>query len=347
MWQIYPSVEQQFHRFWFLFWQLIFGWTRCGRSTPVEQQFHRFWFLLWQLIFGRPGVADLPHPIEHDNFTDFDSYSYSSYLANQVWQIYPHPIELQFHRFWFLFWQLIFGRPGVADLASTPLEWQFHRFWFLFWQCIFGHTRCGRSTPVEQQFHRFWFLLWQLIFGRPGVADLPPPHRMAISQILIPILTAHIWQTRCGRSTPTPCRMHSISQILIPILTAHIWPTRCGRSTPVEQQFHQFWFLLWQLIFGRPGVADLPPPHKWQFHRFWFLLWQLIFGQTRCGRSTPTPCRMAISQILIPILTAHIWQTRCGRSSPCRTAISQILIPILTAHIWHQVSRSTQCRTAS
>ena len=248
---------------------------------------------MWQIYPCRTAISQILIPILT-----------AAYLTDQVWQIYPHPIEWQFHRFWFLFWQLIFGRPGVADLTSPhvelaisqiliptsdssyladqvwliyphPIEWQFHRFWFLFWQLHIWVTRCGRSTPVEQQFHRFWFLLWQLIFGLPGVADLPPPHRMAISQILIPILTAHIWQTRCGR------------------------------STPVEQQFHRFWFLFCQLIFGRLGVADLPPPH-----------------------------RMAISQILIPILIAHIWLTRCGRSTPCRTAISQILIPILTAHIW-------------
>ena len=175
--------------------------TRCGRSTPT--------------------------PV-NSNFTGFDSYSDSSYLADQVWQIYPHPIE-----------------------------WQFHRFWFLF---------------------------WQFIYGRPGVADLPSCHRMAISQILIPILKAHISPTRGGRSTP--CKT-AISQILIPTLRVHIWQTRCGRSTPVEMQFHRFWFLLWQLIFGWPGVADLPPSH-----------------------------RMAISQILIPILISHIRQTRCGWSNP-------------------------------
>ena len=38
--------------------------TRGGRSTPVEQQFHRFWFLFWHFIFDSPGVADLPPPIE-------------------------------------------------------------------------------------------------------------------------------------------------------------------------------------------------------------------------------------------------------------------------------------------
>ena len=260
MWQIYPhAIEWQFHRYWFLFWQLIFGRPGVADLPHVEQQFHRFWFLFWQLIFGRSGVADLlpPHsmaisqiliPIQtahiwqtrggrstptpvNSNFTGFDSYSDSSYLADQVWQIYPHPIELQFHRFWFLFWQLIYGRPGVADL--------------------------------------------------------PPPYRMAISQILIPILTAHIWQTMCGRSNPTPLNSNFTdvdSYSDSSYLADQVWQIY---PHPIEWQFHRFWFLFWQLIFCRSGVADLPPPY-----------------------------RMAISQILIPILTAHIWQTRCGRSTP-------------------------------
>ena len=158
---------------------------------------------------------------------------------------------------------------------------------------------------IEWQFHRFWFLFWQLIFCRPGVGDLTPSHRMAISQILIPILTAHIWQTRCSWSNLIPLNSnftdfdsYSDSSYLADQVR-QIYPHA------IEWQFHRYWFLFWQLIFGRSGEADLPSCH-----------------------------RMAISQILIPILTAHIWPTRSGWSTPCRTAISQILIPILTAHIW-------------
>ena len=201
MWQIYPHPIE-----WAISQVLIpildssylADQARCGRSTPVEQQFHRFWFLFWQLIFGqtrcgrstpcRTAISQILIPILTAHI-----------WPDQVWQIYP-----------------------------LPIEWQFHRFWFLFWQLHIWPTRCGRSTPVGQQFHRFLFLFCQLIFGRLGVADLPPPHRMAISQILIPILIANIWLTRCGR------------------------------STHLEQQFHRFWFLFWQHIFGQPGVADLP-----------------------------------------------------------------------------------------
>ena len=143
--------------------------TRCGRSTPC-----------------RTAISQILIPILTAHI-----------WPDQVWQIYPHAIEWQFHRFWFLFQHFIFGWPGVADLYLA-------RIWFLFW-LIFGQIRCADLPPphVEWQFHRFWFLFWQLIFGRSGVADLPPCHRMPISQILIPILTLHIWLTRCGRSTPT------------------------------------------------------------------------------------------------------------------------------------------------
>ena len=286
MWQIYPHhIEWQFHRFWFLFWQLIFCRPGVGDLTPSHRMAISQILIpiltahIWQTRCSWSNLIPL-----NSNFTDFDSYSDSSYLADQVRQIYPHAIEWQFHRYWFLFWQLIFGQPGVADLPH-----------------------------VEQQFHRFWFLFWQLIFGRSGVADLLPPHSMAISQILIPIQTAHIWQTRCGRSTPTPVNSNFTefdSYSDSSYLADQVWQIY---PHPIEWQFHRFWFLFWQLIYGRPGVADLPSCH-----------------------------RMAISQILIPILKAHISPTRGGRSTPCKTAISQILIPTLRVHIWQtRCGRST------
>ena len=71
-----------------------------------------------------------------------------------------HPLEWQFHRFWFLLKQLKLGRPGVADLPLQ--EQQFHRFWFLLWQLIFGRPGVADLTPLKWQFHRF--LLWQFIY---------------------------------------------------------------------------------------------------------------------------------------------------------------------------------------
>ena len=244
------TVDWWFHRFWFILWQVILGrpgvadlpphrmmisqiliqtltghtWqTRCGRSTCSRKwPFHRFWFRLWQLILGRPDVADVPP--ENGNFTYFDSYSDSSYLADQVWQISPLQKMAISHSY---SWQLILGRPDVADV---PLEnGHFTDFDSYSDSSYLADQVWQIYQPIEWWFHRFWFRLWQVILGRPGVADLYPLQKMAISQILIHTVTAHIWQTRCGRCTPR------------------------------KWQFHRFWFILWQLIFGRLAVADLPP----------------------------------------------------------------------------------------
>ena len=173
MWQIYPcrtAISQIFIPI-----QRAHIWPiRCGRSTPC-----------------RTAISRILIPILTAHI-----------WPDQVWQIYPHAIEWQFHRFWFLFWHFIFDWPGVADLPP-PHRMAISQILIPILTAHIWQTRVADLPHVEQQFHRFWFLFWQLIFGRPGVADLLPPNRMAISQILIPILTLHIWLTRCGRSTPT------------------------------------------------------------------------------------------------------------------------------------------------
>ena len=162
-------------------------------------------FLLWELIFGRPGISDLPP----SQTAIIDSYSESSYLADQVLVDHP-PFKWQFYRF--LLWQLTFhsysessyladqefqiyppSQTAIIDSYSEisyladqvladqpPFKWQFHRF--LLWQLIF---------------HSY---SWELIFGRPSVGR-SSPLQMAISQILA--LTAHIsfllWELIFGR----------------------------------------------------------------------------------------------------------------------------------------------------
>ena len=56
-----------------------------------------------------------PPPQSNGNFTDscsdssyFFSYSESSYLADQVWLIYPSNVDYRF-----LLWELVFGKTGV------------------------------------------------------------------------------------------------------------------------------------------------------------------------------------------------------------------------------------------
>ena len=137
-------------------------------------------------------------------------------------------LEWWFHIFCFLLWQFILGRPGLLDIF--PSRMAISQISIPTLTAHIRQTRCGRSIhPAAWWFHIIWFLLCQLILGTPGLADIPPS-RMVISQILIPTLRAHIRQTRCGRSIP-----------------------------PAAWWFHIIWFLVWQLILGRPVLADLLP----------------------------------------------------------------------------------------
>ena len=109
------------------------------------------------------------------------------------------------------------------------------------------------------------------------MADVPPPIRIAISQILIPNVRIHIWQIRW--------------QMYLP---------------PLEWQFHKFWFLLWHLIFDRPEVADLTLQNS-DFH--------LVLIDSYCENSyladqvtdVPPPIRVAVSQMLIPTVDSSYW----------------------------------------
>ena len=71
-WQIYPPLNgNQFlfcNPYRFLLWELIFGRSSVGRSTPPSNgnftdscSTVHISFYSWELIFGRPVWADLPH----------------------------------------------------------------------------------------------------------------------------------------------------------------------------------------------------------------------------------------------------------------------------------------------
>ena len=185
---------------------------------------------------------------------------------------------------------------------SLCLKWQFHRF--LLWELIFGRPGVRGSTPLKWQFHRF--LLWEFIFSRPGLGR--STHlclsQMTISQI--PSLRAHVWQARSWWIYPVPHRdftdsyskssyfadqvlgdlppQMAISQIIY--LRAHIWQTRSLQIflPATKQWFHRF--LLWELIFGRPGLGRSTSPLEFSFYRF--LLWELICGRPGFRRYTPS-----------------------------------------------------------
>ena len=167
----------------------------------------------------------------------------------------------------FLLWELIFGRPGLG--RSTPSNSIFTRF--LLWELIFGRSGLDISTPITPQwFHRF--LLWDCSYLADQVlADLPLSN---------------------GNFTDSSSENSYLAdQVLAYLPSPHQW-------------FHRF--LLWEFIFGRPGLGR-STPLECSFYRF--LLWEFIFGQPGLGRSTLLSLsQMTISQI--PTLRAHIWHTR-------------------------------------
>ena len=94
-----------------------------------------------------------------------DSYSERSYFADQVladptppWMAVSQIHALTTH-IRFLFWELIFGRPGVGRSNPLWVKWQFLRF--LLWELILGRPGIGRFTPFKWWFCRFLF--WWLI----------------------------------------------------------------------------------------------------------------------------------------------------------------------------------------
>ena len=160
--------------------------------------------------------------------------------------------------------ELIFGR-------SNPLE--ICHFTDSYSKSSYLADQVADLPLVDLPFHRFvllrahiWLTRWQIYPPNGDFADSCsdssydadqvltdlPPYQMSISQI--PALTAHLRQTSSWQIYPLSWT--AVSQI--PALTAHMRQTRS-----------------WQIY----------PPIKWQFHRF--LLWQLIWGRPGLGRSTP------------------------------------------------------------
>ena len=143
----------------------IYIWEiRWQMYPPLEWQFHKFWFLLWQLILVRPGVQMYP---PNDDFwlVLIDSYCENSYLADQVADLPP--------KWWFLIgtdrillWELISGRSSGRSTTPSMLISQIlipnvrTHIWQIRWQMYL--------PPLELQFHRFWFLMWEFISGRLG-----------------------------------------------------------------------------------------------------------------------------------------------------------------------------------
>ena len=267
---------------------------------------------IWQVRSGHI------YPNPHSDFTD--SYSERSYLADQVLRDLPSQMAisqnptLRVHIWQTRSWQIY------------PLKWQFHRF--LIWKLIFHRSELDISTPIPHSdftdsYSENSYLagqVWRYLPQSPTVISQIPtlrahiwetrswqiyPSQVAISQIPTP--RTHIWQTRSWQIYPPQV---AISQI--PNLRTHIWKVRSGHIYPNPPQwFHRF--LLWEFIFGRPGLGRSTSPLECSFYRF--LLWELIFGQPFLGRSTLLSLsQKTISQI--PTLRAHVWQARSWQIYP-------------------------------
>ena len=156
----------------------------------------------------------------------------------KYWQIYP--LKWQFHRF--LLWEFIFGRPGLGKSTPSLSRSQMTISQISNLSPHIWQTRSWKifHLPIKQWFHRF--LLWKLIFGRWGL-DI---------------------------STPIPHSDFTDSYFdssFLPDQVLAYFPS------PPKQWFHRF--LLWEFIFGRPGLGRSTSPLEYSFYRF--LLWEFIF----------------------------------------------------------------------
>ena len=238
----------------FLLWELIFGRPSVGRSTPLQMAISQvppltahISFLLWELIFGRPVVADLPLPPSNGHISGWAYQIPSLLIFDQVLaDLTPSHIScsdyfmptLRAH-----IWQTLV----LADLP--PIKWQFHRF--LLWQFIF-HSHS-----------------WVLIFGRPGWADLPLPlHQTATidsyseSSYLADQVLADLPPSNGNFTGSCSDSSYFISFSESWYLADQLWTDLSPHQMVISQiaaLTPHISFLLWGLIFGRPGVGRSTP----------------------------------------------------------------------------------------
>ena len=253
----------------FLLWEFIFGRPGLGRSnSSLECSFYRF--LLWEFIFGRPGLGrSTPSlSVSNDNFTD--SYSESSSLAGQI------------------FLDLPLSPTGISQIPTLRAHiWQ-TRSWQILQPSPYSDftnsysdslyladqvLRSWQIYPLKWQFHRS--LIWGLIFGRPGLGRssiLPPNNDFTDSYSESSYLAGQVWTY-----LPHP-----------------------------PQWFHRF--LLWELIFGRPGHrrSILSNGNVKDCYSEDSYLGDQVLGDLSS--------QMAMSQI--PTLRTHILQVRSGHIYP-------------------------------
>ena len=247
-----------------LLWQLICDRPSVGRSTPLEWQFHTFVLYCESSYLADQVLADLPP--NRMAISQIPTLETSPTMTTHMWQtkcrqIYPH-------------------RMVILQIPTLRAH--------LLWQFICGRPSVGRLHPQRKAISHIRALLWELIFGRPGLGR-STPLRLAISQI--PTLRPHLlWQLICGRPSVGRSTPHRMAMLQIPSLTAHMWQTKCREIYPLRMAISHIPALLWELIFGWPGLGRSTPHRMAISHSPTVrphLFWQLTHGRPSVGRSTP------------------------------------------------------------
>ena len=176
------------------------------------------------------------------------------------WHIYPpwravSQIPALTAHISFLLWELIFGRSGVGrytpensdlvlahQMAISQIPALTVHISFSLLSAHIWQTRMGRFTPPPTSNSNYRFLLWELIFGRPSVGRSTPLewqfHWFLLWQLIFQFYSESSYLADQLWTDLSPHQM-VISQIAA--LTPHIS------------------FLLWGLIFCRPGVGRSTP----------------------------------------------------------------------------------------
>ena len=162
-------------------------------------------------------LADLPLPLANGNFTDCcsDSSYFIPTLRTHNWQT----------RCWQIYPPSSYG--DFTDCCSDS------SYVIPTLELIFGRPSVGRSTAtwmailhIAALTAHISFLLWELIFGRPGIGRSTPPHQMAMidsyseSSYLADQVLADLLLPMANGNFTDYC---SESSYFIPTLRTHIW----------------------------------------------------------------------------------------------------------------------------
>ena len=137
---------------------------------------------------------------------------------------------------------------------------------YLLWELKIWQTRSWKIYPPSQiSISEIPALLWELIFGRWGLGRSTPISNGNFTDSC----------SGCSQFFPTLRAQHLADQVLADL-------------PPLQMPVSQIPALLWEFIFGRPGVGRSPPPFKWQNHRFLFYSESSYLADQMLGNLPPS-----------------------------------------------------------